>query len=375
MRIGFDAKRAFNNYSGLGNYSRYIISNVCRFYPENECFLYTPSIADPDLFHEPEGTILKLPKTRVGKYARSYWRSFRLTSWLGNDSVDIYHGLSNEIPHGIHRTGIRSVITIHDLIFLERPELYRVFDRYVYRKKVEYGARSATRIIAVSEQTRQDIVRLLKVDESRIRVVYQGCHRQFYSRVSSEALQYTRQRFDLPEEYLLYVGTIEERKNLCKIVEALHHGKIDCPLVVVGRKTPYFNQVKGYIEKNRINNIQFLDQVQVSDLPAIYQGSKGFIYPSSYEGFGIPILEALNSGVPVITSIGGCLEETAGKGGLLIDPMDRDQMIDAIRKVLEDSGLRDRLIREGGAHALRFREEETIPTLYNVYLECLSDGA
>jgi glycosyltransferase involved in cell wall biosynthesis len=245
----------------------------------------------------------------------------------------------------------------------------------VYRKKVEYGARSATRIIAVSEQTRQDIVRLLKVDESRIRVVYQGCHRQFYSRVSSEALQYTRQRFDLPGEYLLYVGTIEERKNLYKIVEALHHGKIDCPLVVVGRKTPYFNQVKSYIEKNRIDNIQFLDQVQVSDLPAIYQSSKGFIYPSSYEGFGIPILEALNSGVPVITSTGGCLEETAGKGGLLIDPMDRDQMIDAIRKVLEDSGLRDRLIREGGAHALRFREEETIPTLYNVYLECLSDGA
>ena len=122
-----------------------------------------------------------------------------------------------------------------------------------------------------------------------------------------------------------------------------------------------------------MRNIQFLDHVQTSDLPAIYQGSLGFIYPSAYEGFGIPILEALNSGVPVITSAGGCLEETAGKGGILINPNDQEEMIHAIRKILEDSALRDRLIREGGAHALKFREEQTIPSLYNVYLECLNN--
>lgn len=372
MRIGFDAKRAFNNYSGLGNYSRYVISNMCRFYPENECLLYTPSIADPDLFHEPQGTIIRQPKRGIEKYSRAFWRSFRLIHWLSNDGVDIYHGLSNELPFGIHRTAIKSVITIHDLIFLEHPELYKPFDRYVYRKKVEYGARAATRIIAVSEQTKQDIIRWLGVDDSRVRVVYQGCHRQFYHRVSEETLNYTRQQFVLPSEYLLYVGTIEERKNLLKIVEAMHAGNIDFPLVVVGRKTSYFSQVKTFLEKNRMNHIQFLDQVQVSDLPAIYQGSRGFIYPSSYEGFGIPILEALNSGVPVITSSGGCLEETAGKGGIFIDPGDREEMIHAIRQVLEDSALRDRLIREGGAHALKFREEQTIPSLYNVYLECLN---
>jgi glycosyltransferase involved in cell wall biosynthesis len=211
------------------------------------------------------------------------------------------------------------------------------------------------------------------VDESRIRIVYQGCNRQFYSRVSEESLQHARHRFDLPVNYLLYVGTIEERKNLLKIVEAMDHGKIDLPLVVVGRKTAYFTQVKQYIERKRMNNILFLEQVQGSDLPAIYQGSRGFIYPSAYEGFGIPILEALNSGVPVITSAGGCLEETAGKGGIFINPNDREEMINAIRKVLEDSALRDRLIREGGAHALKFREEQTIPSLYNVYLECLND--
>ncbi|RPI42521.1 MAG: glycosyltransferase family 1 protein, partial [Bacteroidetes bacterium] len=195
MRIGFDAKRAYNNFSGLGNYSRYVISNICRFFPENECLLYTPSIADPDLFHEPEDAIVKLPRTWIGRYHRSYWRSFRLAHWLNADAVDIYHGLSNELPYGIHRSGVKSVITIHDLIFLQYPGLYKPFDRYVYRKKVRYGTRVATRIIAVSEQTRQDIIRFLSVDPTRIRVVYQGCHRQFYNRVSPETKRYISQQF------------------------------------------------------------------------------------------------------------------------------------------------------------------------------------
>lgn len=372
MRIGFDAKLAFNNYSGLGNYSRYIISNICRFFPENDCFLYTPKIADPELFHEPGNTIIRQAHVRIGKPAGFYWRTLRLAHHLNNDGIEVYHGLSNEIPFGIQRTMVRSVITIHDLIFMEHPELYKPLDRLIMRKKAENGTKHANRIIAVSEQTRDDIIRFMGVDESRIRVVYQGCHTQFYNRVSPETREFTRQRFALPREYLLYVGTIEERKNLLKIVEALKEGGIDYPLVVVGRKTSYFNQVMAYIEKKGINNIHFLEQVQVTDLPAIYQGSSGFIYPSAYEGFGIPILEALNSRVPVITSRGGCLEETAGKGGLLIDPNNREEMIHSIRMVLEDSGLRDRLVREGGAHAMKFREEQTIPALYKVYLECIN---
>ncbi len=372
MRIGFDAKRAYNNYSGLGNYSRYVISNICRFYPENECFLYTPGIPDKDLFNEPDGAIIRQPG-EPWRRSGSLWRSFRLSQLLNMDDIDLFHGLSNELPYGIHRTMVRSVLTIHDLIFMERPELYKPFDRKIYEKKVRYGTGVASRIIAVSEQTKQDIIRFLDVDESRISVVYQGCHRQFYHRVSLDSMHLTRQQFALPAQYLLYVGTIEERKNLLKIVQALHQGKIDYPLVVVGKKTAYFNQVKQYIDSKGMTNVFFLDQVQASDLPAIYQGSSGFIYPSAYEGFGIPILEALNSGVPVITSRGGCLEETAGKGGLLIDPNDQEEMIHAIRQVLEKSALRDRLVREGGAHALKFREEQTIPSLYDVYLKCRYD--
>ncbi len=373
MRIGFDAKRAFNNYSGLGNYSRYIISNICRFYPEYECILYTPKIADADLFRRPEGSILATPGRGAWNRFGSIWRTFRLASRLTEDHIELFHGLSNELPYGIHRTRIRSAITVHDLIFMEHPELYQILNRSIYTRKVRYGTRVANRIIAASNQTKQDIIRYLNVDESRIRVVYQGCHQRFYSRVSEESKQLSRQQFDLPAEYLLYVGTIEKRKNLLKIVQALHHGNIDMPLVVVGRKTAYFNEVRTYILHHGLSGIYFLDQVIAPELPAIYQGSAGFIYPSSYEGFGIPVLEALNSGVPVITSRGGCLEETAGKGGLLVDPNNQDEMINAIREILDNSTLRDRMIREGGAHALKYREEQTIPSLYKVYLECMNE--
>ena len=103
MRIGFDAKRAFNNYSGLGNYSRYIISNVCRFYPENECFLYTPKIADAELFNEPAGSIIGKPGG-FWKKSGSLWRTFRLTQRLNEDAIDLYHGLSNELPYGIQKS-------------------------------------------------------------------------------------------------------------------------------------------------------------------------------------------------------------------------------------------------------------------------------
>jgi glycosyltransferase involved in cell wall biosynthesis len=370
MRIGFDAKRAFHNYSGLGSYSRYIISNICHLYPENKYYLYTPGIKNDKLFLKPAKSIIVKPGKGPWRRSGKLWRSFRLTNRLKRDAIDLYHGLSNELPYGIHRSSVKTVITIHDLIFMEHPQLYGFVNSKIYEQKVRYGTRAATRIIAVSEQTKQDIIRFLQVDETRIRVVYQGCHQQFYNRVSKETMQYRKQQYNLPDEYLLYVGTIEERKNLLSIVQALHQAKIDFPLVAVGRKTSYFNRVKQYLEHNRLENIIFLDQVLNTDLPAIYQGSAGFIYPSSYEGFGIPILEALNSGVPVITTKGGCLEETAGKGGLLVDPNDPEALAYAIRQVLEQTELRQRLIREGKAHALKFREDQTIPSLYNVYLEC-----
>jgi len=249
--------------------------------------------------------------------------------------------------------------------------MYKSFDRKVYLKKTRNALIEADQIIAISQQTKDDMVELLGADNKKINIIFQDCHPWFYDAFDEHRLSQVKEKYQLPGQYLLYVGTIEKRKNLLKIIQALHKGKIDIPLVAVGRKTDYMNDINQYIQANNIENIKFIHYIPNHDLPAVYQMAHAFIYPSAYEGFGIPVLEALNSRLPVVTSRGGCLEETAGPGGLLVDPEDTEEMIASIKKVIEDYDLRLRLTIEGQKHALRFRPEHTIPQLFEVYNKCL----
>lgn len=370
MKIAFDAKRAFNNTSGLGNYSRYTISSLCHAYPEEEYILYTPSVNKLIDFQVPENAETALPASFFARQFKSYWRSVRLKHRLLKDKIDLYHGLSNELPPGIKESGIKSVVTIHDLIFMRIPELYKSFDRKVYLKKTKNAVMEADQIIAISQQTKNDLIELLEADEQHIHIIFQGCHPWFYNTHSILELCAIRDKYSLPDQFLLYVGTIEKRKNLLKIIQALHKGKIDVPLVAVGKETEYMNEINEYIRENNISNVTFVHYIPNSDLPAVYQLAYAFIYPSAYEGFGIPVIEALNSEIPVITSRGGCLEETAGPGGILVDPEDPDEMIEAIKKVFEDQELRNQLILDGGKHVLQYRPEQTIPRLFDVYKKC-----
>jgi glycosyltransferase involved in cell wall biosynthesis len=372
MHIGFDAKRAFTNTTGLGNYSRTAINGLCRLYPEHTYTLYTPSTGRDPLYLPPGNAGVVKPSTAWAKALSSFWRSYGIRKQLLEDRVDLYHGLSNELPFALDRSGIKSVVTIHDLIFLRHPELYPRIDRRIYLRKTLNAVKSADRIIAISRQTRNDLVELLEADEQKIRIIYQGCNPWFYAPVDAAERDRIRRKYALPEQYLLYVGTIEERKNLLTIIRALHEHQIDIPLVAVGGKTPYFEKISSYMTEQQVKNIHFHHHIDNADLPGIYQQSEAFIYPSSYEGFGIPVLEALNSGVPVITSKGGCLEETAGEGGMLVEPGDVDALAAAIQNVLSDSALRKDMVTKGKAHAQQFREEHTIPGLMNVYKECLS---
>lgn len=370
MRIAFDAKRAFNNTSGLGNYSRYTISALCKFYPDHQYSLYTPSVKSGVTYNSPENADIAYPSSFFAKRFKSYWRSVGLTNRLKKDGFELYHGLSNELPLGIDKSGIKSVVTIHDLIFMRLPELYKAFDRKVYLKKTRNAVREADQIIAISQQTKDDIIELIGADEQKINIIFQGCHPWFYDPLEENELARARVEYDLPDQYLLYVGTIEKRKNLLRIIQSLHMGKIDIPLVAVGRRTAYMDEIEQYIRENKIEHVKFIHYIPNNDLPAVYQMAHAFIYPSVYEGFGIPILEALNSGVPIVTSQGGCLEETAGPGGLLVDPTDTEMMAEEIRRVIEDQDLRSSLVSEGKKHALKFRPEHTIPQLIEVYNKC-----
>lgn len=367
MRIGFDAKRAFFNRSGLGNYSRDTIKILSEYYPMNDYYLFSPKPERSVLFCKSDNLRIVGPQKYWHKKFPAYWRTYKLSEQLIASKIGIYHGLSNELPRDIEKTNIPSVVTIHDLIFMRFPEFYKAFDRMIYKKKFSYAAQSATRVISVSKQTAEDLMFYLKIPENKIDVVYQGCNPIFWNRVSPGQKAAIGMNYLIPERFMLYVGTIEERKNLLNIIKAIHSAKIDFPLVVIGKATDYLTRVKAYIENNKLRNIYILQNVPNEDLPAIYQMAELFIYPSVFEGFGIPILEALTSKVPVITTRGGCFHEAGGKSSIYIDPFKPDEIADAISTVMRDASLRDRMIVDGYAHAINFRQDYIAQNLIKVY--------
>ncbi len=372
MRIGFDAKRAFFNLSGLGNYSRYVIRSLSKYQKKHEYFLYVPKKNPLINVKLKTNQTLHYPGNLIHQKLHPIWRTYLLSDRLKKDHITVFHGLSNELPLGIHRKKIASIVTIHDLIFIQYPQWYPTIDRNIYQKKTKYSSQVADRIIAISEQTKSDLIEFYRVDPEKIDVIYQGCHPRFSKHYKKKYLKKIIAEYNLPSNYMLYVGTIEERKNLLGIICAIEIGSIDLPLVVVGKTTQYAHKVKKYIADKGIKNIYFLENVPNKDLPALYQRATLFIYPSLFEGFGLPILEALNSGTPVITSKGGCFKEAGGKNTIYIDPGNIEELSDAIEMVLTDSSLREKMIDKGYKHAEKFNDQKIAGELISTYKKVIS---
>ena len=367
MKIAYDSKRAFRNYSGLGNYSRTVINAMSKHFPENQYYLYTPKTGYNFDDFPPKITKIISPENILDKKFNSYWRSYKIPLSLLKEKVDIYHGLSHELPVNIRKSGVKSIVTIHDLIFFRYPELYKRIDRKIYQKKYTHAVNVADKILAISQQTKRDIVDFLNINESRVEVIYQSSNPIFSSHLSNEGLVKIREKYDLPSEFILSVGTIERRKNLLELVKAVHRGKINVPIVIVGREKKYAEEVYTYIADNQVSNVIFLRNVPNEDLPAIYQLADVFAYPSSFEGFGLPVLEAIQSGTPVIAGKGSCLEETGGADSIYIDPYNTEEFSNAIQKVFSDSDLRNRMKRKGLEFADNFKLETAINSLNAVY--------
>ena len=366
MNIGFDGKRVTQNFTGLGNYGRYVLKTLARFYPQNQYSVYSPksAINHTDLqnypsinFHHPENQL-----------STAFWRSFGIIKDLKKAKTDIYHGLSNELPFGLRKAGIPSVVTIHDLIFLRYPEYYPFIDRKIYEYKFRYATEHADKIIAISEQSKRDLINFFGTNESDIEVIYQNCDPSFLIKASEDEKQKIRIFYNLPEKFLLNVGTIENRKNALLIVKALKELKSDIKLVIVGRETPYTAQIKDYIKSNRLEGrVYFLKNVPFKDLPIIYQLADIFIYPSEFEGFGIPILEALSSGIPVIGAKGSCLEEAGGSGSFYVNPKDSTELAETINFIFYDDERKRSRISSGYEHLKQFSDDKIAKKLINLY--------
>ena len=378
--IGYDAKRIVRNGTGLGSYGRTLVNDIARCAestdPALQLRLYAPDEGWEDLRNQiinHQNVTFCYPSHSVLPFHKAAWRTKSIVKDLLHDGVRLYHGLSGELPIGIRKSGIKSVVTIHDLIFLRHPEFYNWLDTKIYAWKFRQTIREADHIIAVSECTKRDIIELGQVDESRISVIYQSCAPRFSApnhgdcpRDSSEAK--IMGTVPVIPRYILSVGSIEARKNILLAVKALPYLPEDISLVIVGRHTKYTDQVTDYIKANHLDHrVRILHGVSDEELPALYAGAEAFVYPSVYEGFGIPIIEAISCGLPVVACTGSCLEEAGGPDSLYVAPDDAEGMANAIRQSLRGAEGREQRIRRSREYIRRFEGQDVASQVIDLY--------
>jgi glycosyltransferase involved in cell wall biosynthesis len=368
LKIGFDAKRIVRNGTGLGSYGRTLVNDLAQ-YPLR-LNLYAPDKGRDDLrtqIVERDNIAFVYPTSR---HFKSYWRSRGIVADLKRDGIQLFHGLSGELPFGIRKSGIKSVVTIHDLIFLRHPEFYNPIDVQIYKWKFRQTIKEADYIIAISECTKRDILEYggNLVSEDKITLIYQSCSPRFNT---SQNYKTSNLNSKLGR-YVLSVGSIEPRKNTMLALKALHHLPDDISLVLVGRHTAYTDKLIQYARANGLEHrLHILHGVPDTDLPALYAGAECFVYPSVYEGFGIPIIEAISCGLPVVACTGSCLEEAGGPDSLYVAPNDAIGMTNAIRRSLKGADDREERIQRSMDYIRRFSGTDVAGQVVDVYKRVL----
>jgi glycosyltransferase involved in cell wall biosynthesis len=372
MRIGFDAKRVFHNLRGLGNYSRTLVSGLSKYYPEDSYYLFTPNFSDKTWIKGHPELEVVTPKKAFYKKFPGLWRSLFLSSDISSQGLDIYHGLSHEIPPFMENTGVKTVVTIHDLLFIRYPQNFPWIDRQVYKWKFTSSCQRADLIIAICEQTKRDIVDFLKIPEEKIKVLYQSCNPIFYQKLDEEKKNHFKTKYSLPEKFILYVGALEPNKNVLNLLKAYKLANPNMPLVIVGRGDEYKKLMVQEIANLGIEDkVVFLDYIPFEDLPGLYQNAHLFVFPSFFEGFGLPIVEAMFSGVPVITSEGSCFPESGGPNSIYVNPHKPEKLCEAIKNVLNNPVLREEMIEKGLKYVTKFTQKATSENLHQTYLDLL----
>ena len=373
MNIGIDAKRAFKNFSGLGNYSRSLIEGVSKFYPKNNYYLYTPeynnegewlnfSKADNTHIIKPTGIYKSLPS--------SFWRSYGIANNVKRDNIDLFHGLSGELP--VNKLSVPTVVTLHDVICVRYPQFFKPLDRKIYTKKFTQACKDADKIIAISKQTADDIIHYLNADPSKIEIVLQGCDKAFHTQPTTEEIAAAKVKYNLPDKFIINVGTIETRKNLVTVIKALKEIPKEVQLIALGRATPYMNEVNAAIKEMGVEErVRVIHNATFRDFPAIYKQALALTYVSVFEGFGIPVLEGITVGTPVITSNISSMPEAGGDSALYVDPNNQHQIAAHINTLINNPAAAAEIIEKGYKYAAKFSEQKVTDNIYNVYNQLL----
>jgi glycosyltransferase involved in cell wall biosynthesis len=329
MNIGFDAKRYFHNYTGLGNYSRDLIDTLCRRFADDKYFLFDKRPSTIDL---PANTIAVVP---LGN--KVLWREAGVLKDVKRFRLDVFHGLSNELPWGKWPSHTRKIVTIHDVIFELYPSHYATIDRYIYRKKTAHAIKTADIIIATSQATAKDLVNLYQANENKISVIYQTCGQPHWKPYEASAITAYQSRRQLKQPFMLYVSSFQTRKNHLTLLKAfkLLTDK-NTRLVLAGKTGETYKECTQFVKDNQLENrVVLLTDISNAELPLLYRCAQSFIYPSMIEGFGIPLIEAACAGLPIAASDIPVFKEIAPGGTLFFNFNDPEEISSAMRQLID----------------------------------------
>lgn len=376
MHIGFDGKRFFHNRTGLGNYARSTVLGLAEHCPGHAYTLFTPRLGGEFCTLPSQRGIVVQEACPPGRMFPALWRSLGIPRAARRHGLDIYHGLSHELPLTSFGPGTRTVVTMHDLLFMTHAHLYPWADRRLYAFKYRQSCRRADVVVAISRKTADDVHEIFGVPRQRIRVVYQSCSPAFSEARAEGDADRLRRTYRLPERYVLFVGSLIARKGAQTLVAALAElPAADRPDLVIVGTGPLEAALRAQARTLGLGDrVRFLGRVEAADLPGIYRQAAVFAYPSVGEGFGIPILEALNSRVPVVTSSGSCFSEPGGDAALYTAPGDVPELAGALARVLADETLRRDMVDRGVRHARNFHPARTAAALMDVYADLCAKG-
>ncbi len=370
--IGFNVRHAIEDDSALSSYSQYIIDAMSLACPRRAYFrLY----ADRESTNKSYGTLTQrhnveamLPDGRVWRKMPWLWRQYPIDNDLRRGDVELYHSLDDTLPYGLSRHNIRSIVTVHTLDYLSTRMLQNPIKSAYRRIMTHSSLRRADRIITLSEGLKHDIVEMFGIDSDKIDVIYRGCESIYAEAPDAELLRETREKYDLPERYILTCGTQHQRKNTAVILEALTLTNDDLHLVILSEHTPYTARLQQRAKELGITpRLHIVEPSTLEERVALYHLAEVYVHMSLYEGFATSIVEALTVGIPVIAARGTTHEEAGGPHSTYIDSDDANSLAEAIEQLNSDSALREQSITQGRSYATRFRPEVAAYNILNCY--------
>jgi len=366
VRIGIDARKLHD--FGIGTYIRNLLRQLAAVDKDNEYVLLTRPEDSEAL------SLLGENFRSVVETAANYSMAeqIRIPWAIRRERIDLFHAPHYVLPPLVP---CRSVVTIHDCIHLMFPQYLPNRLAYGYaRGSIAAASKRATRVLTVSESSKRDILKFVDIPPDKIDVIYNAYDLRFGIEPREEDVVRVRERYQLNDEFVLYAGNVKPHKNLGRLIEAFHHvrdrGLDHLKLVLIGDDISKYAALRRAVHQHQLHKyVRFLGYLPEETLAVMYRLAGVFVFPSLYEGFGLPPLEAMASGTPVVTSNVSSLPEVAGDAALLVDPYDPIAIADGIFTVLTDVAVRRQLRRKGMARAQQFSWETAVEHVRKIYDE------